>query len=147
VTEGARARRLVGQVLLTIVTFAVLDYVWLGVVMHEFYRAELGPLARQTADGLAPVWWAAIGVYAVLVIGIVVFVLPRTIGSPLRAALLGGVFGLVTYGTYDFTGYAVIEGWSLRMTLVDLAWGAAICSLTAAIVTAADARLASTSRA
>ena len=145
-TEATLARRLSAQVVLTILTFAALDYVWLGVAMREFYRVELGALARQSADGLAPIWWAAIGVYAVLVTGLVVFVLPRTGGSPSRAALLGGLFGLVTYGTYDFTGYAVISGWSLRMTLVDLAWGAVICGLTAAIVTTADSRLARASQ-
>lgn len=140
-TDGTRVRWLAGQVGLTVLVFAALDYVWLGLLMRDFYRAELGALARQSADGLAPVWWAAFAVYAVLVTGLVVFVLPRTIGSPSRAASLGGLFGLVTYGTYDFTGHAVIAGWSLRMTLVDLAWGTVICGLTAAVVTAARPRI------
>lgn len=140
-TEGAAARRLALQVTLTTFIFAILDYVWLGLAMRDFYRAELGVLARVTPDGLAPIWWAAAGVYAVLVVGLCTFVLPRATGAPARAVALGGLFGLVTYGTYDLTGYAVIAGWSLRMTVVDIAWGMVICATTAGLVTALDARL------
>lgn len=141
VVEREGLRRVVLQVVLTTVVFAVLDFLWLGVFMNGFYKTELGTMARLSGSNFAPVWWAAFAVYAVLVIGLVVFVLPRSHGAPARALGFGALLGVVTYGTYDFTAYSVIAGWSLRMTLVDLAWGAVICGVSAAIVTALEPRL------
>ena len=129
------------QTLLTAVVFTALDALWLGVAMSDFYKTELGTLARRAGEDFAPVWWAALAVYVVLVVGLMVFVLPRVEGRPRQALGLGALFGLVTYGTYDFTAYAVLEGWSLRMTLVDLVWGATICGLTSAAVTTVQPRL------
>lgn len=135
------ARRLVLRVVLSTVIFAALDFLWLGVFMNGFYKAELGDLARLSGPDFAPVWSAALAVYAVLVTGLVVFVLPRAAGSPTRALGLGALQGLITYGTYDLTAYSVIQGWSLRMTLVDMIWGASICGLTCALVTMLEPRL------
>ena len=130
------------QTVLTTIVFAALDAVWLGVAMNGFYKSELGSLARLSGSNFAPVWWAACVVYALLVVGLVVFVLPRATGQPARALGFGALFGGVAYGTYDFTAYAVLAGWSLRMTLVDLWWGAVICGLSAAVVTVVESRLA-----
>ena len=37
--------------------------------------------------------------------------------------LQGAVYGLVLYGVYDFTNRAILEKWSLRLALADVAWG------------------------
>jgi uncharacterized membrane protein len=50
------------------------------------------------------------------------------------ALLLGLLFGLIAYATYDLTALAVVRGWPVGLSLVDMAWGAA---LTAAAATAA----------
>jgi uncharacterized membrane protein len=135
-------RRAMLQVSLTTAVFAVLDFLWLGVLMHDFYKVELGALARLAGPNFAPIWWAAVAVFGVLVLGLVVFVLPRTAGRATRALGLGALFGLIAYGTYDLTAYSMIVGWSLRMTVVDMLWGAVICGVTAAVVTLLEPRLA-----
>lgn len=135
-------RRTALQALLTMMVFAVLDFLWLGVFMNGFYKTELGALARRSGPDFAPVWWAAAAVYGVLVLGIVVFVLPRADGQPWRALGLGALMGVVSYGTYDFTAYSVLADWSLRMTLVDVAWGAVICGVSAATASLVESRVA-----
>lgn len=140
------ARRLVLRIVLTTVIFAVLDFLWLGVFMNGFYKTELGTLARLSGPDFAPVWWAALAVYAVLVLGLVVFVLPRAAGHPTRALGFGALLGFVAYGTYDLTAYSVLQGWSLRMTLVDMAWGASICAMTSALVITLEPRLVAVPR-
>jgi uncharacterized membrane protein len=40
----------------------------------------------------------------------------------------------MAYGTYDLTNLAVIKGYGVRIALVDMAWGAILSGLTAAIV-------------
>jgi len=39
----------------------------------------------------------------------------------------------VTYATYDLTNLATLKDWPLRMTLVDLAWGAVLAASVASI--------------
>jgi uncharacterized membrane protein len=133
---------MVRQAFLTTIAFAVLDFLWLGVFMNGFYKTELGALARLSGPDFAPIWWAALAVYGVLVLGIVVFVLPRADGHPLRALGFGALMGLICYGTYDFTAYSVLAGWSLRMTLVDIAWGAVICGVSAAMAVLIESKVA-----
>lgn len=33
------------------------------------------------------------------------------------------IFGLVTYATYDLTSLALIQNFSLKVTIIDLIWG------------------------
>jgi len=114
------------------VTFMVLDGVWLGLLMKNFYREQLAPIVRLSDGGMAPNWPAAFVVYVLLGTGIALFVMPRatTISS---AAGYGALFGLVVYGVYDFTNYSTLRQWPFALTLVDVAWGT-LASAAAALV-------------
>ena len=118
-----------------LVTWLVLDYLWLGLLMNGFYKAQLGTLARRSGDSFAPLWTPAILLYVLVVIAIAVFVVPRAAGSLLHAAAFGAFFGLVAFGVYDLTNYATLDRWPLVLTVVDMAWGAFVCAaVTAAMV-------------
>lgn len=109
--------------------FLISDLLWLGVVMKDFYSQELGELARRQGATLAPRWGAAMLVYLLIPGGIVLFVRPllRENNSTWRALGWGGLFGLVLYGVYDLTNLAVLEKWTVRMTLADMIWGCFLC--------------------
>jgi uncharacterized membrane protein len=126
--------------LLVVVIFLAIDLTWLGVLMANFYKTELGPLARRTGEAMAPVWWAAVLVYVLIPLGLVVFVLPRlSPASPASAALgWGFLYGIILYGVYDFTNYSLIDRWPLRMTLVDITWGGFICAVTSYLAVYVD---------
>ena len=121
------------------VAFMVLDGLWLGVLMKDFYRDQLAPVARLgTAGGIAPNWPAAFVVYALLGAGISLFVIPRaaTFGA---AAAAGALFGIVVYGVYDFTNYSTLRQWPLALALADVAWGA-VASAACAVAVRSVAR-------
>ncbi len=121
---------------LTVPIFLAVDAVWLGLVARRFYDREL--VAFERTVRLAP----AILVYLLLVAGTVLFAVPRADGSVTRALLWGAAFGVATYGTYDLTNYATLKGWTLTMTLADIAWGAVIQGFTAVVATIINNRLA-----
>ena len=104
------------------VAFMVLDGVWLGLLMKQFYRDQLAPIVRLSNGGIAPNWPSALVVYALLGTGIALFVMPRASTVPLAAAY-GAMFGLVGYGVYDFTNYSTLRQWPFALTLADVAWG------------------------
>ncbi|MDP1742632.1 MAG: DUF2177 family protein [Polaromonas sp.] len=106
----------------------VADGLWLGLVMPQQYQAWIGPLMRAQ-----PLWLAAGAFYLLYPAGVVVFaVLPALARqSWQRSAGLGGLLGLIAYGTYDLSNLATLEGWPWQLTLVDMAWGAALTAAAA----------------
>ncbi len=130
--------------LVVLIVFLVMDAVWLGLLMKGFYNTELGDLARRDNGAMSPRWPAAVLVYVIIPLGIVMFVRPA-MGSAAtwpQAAGWGALFGLIGYGIYDLTNRAVLERWSLKMTVIDMVWGATICGVCALVMRIAEARLA-----
>lgn len=125
--------------------FLLLDLVWLGVIMKGFYSQELGDLARRQGLALAPRWGAAILVYLLIPGGLVLFVRPLVGDSaPLWQALAwGALFGLVLYGVYDLTNLAVLDKWTMRMTVADIVWGCTLCGLLSVVMRIVDGWLKS----
>lgn len=103
---------------------------WLGFIAKGLYDKEIGTLIRKSGDSMAPNWPAALLVYVAIVSGVIIFVLPKLDTQYITALGYGALFGLVLYGTYDFTNYAVLANWSLKITVIDLFWGAFLCSMT-----------------
>lgn len=103
----------------TLVVFLGIDYIWLSRAT-TFYKLELGGLLAEKPN-LA----IAGGFYALYVAGIMALaVVPaERSGSWIAAFLLGGVLGLIAYGTYDLTNLATLKGWSTKVAVVDIVWG------------------------
>ncbi len=124
--------------LVTLAVFFLVDMVWLGAVARGFYRRHLGPLM-----GPKIVWPAAVLFYLLFIAGLIVFVVRPALvrGEPLQALLLGGLFGLISYATYDLTNLATIKDWPLVVTVVDLAWGTVLGGLVSFLSTLVGRRL------
>jgi uncharacterized membrane protein len=58
-----------------------------------------------------------------------------------HAVLLGALFGLVTYAAYDLTNLATLDGFPVKVALVDLVWGAVLCATVSATTYLASTRL------
>jgi uncharacterized membrane protein len=115
------------------VAFMLLDGVWLGVLMKNFYRDQLAPIVRLANGGIAPNWPAAFVVYLLLGTGVALFVIPRAPTVSLAAGY-GALFGLVVYGVYDFTNYSTLRQWPFVLTLADVAWGTSATAAASAAV-------------
>lgn len=113
--------------LIAFIIFILADFVWLGFVAKDFYKAELGHLM---ADNVR--WIPAIIFYLLFVFALKFFAIdPALKENDWTIALISGAFlGLVSYGAYDLTNFATLKGWSLQMTLVDMLWGSFISGLT-----------------
>ena len=123
--------------------FLLLDLTWIGIVMAGFYDREMGDLARREAGAMSPRWGAAIPVYLLIPGGIVLFVRPHFHVNSSQAAAFGwgAVFGFVLYGVYDLTNLAVLEKWTLPMTVADIVWGCVLCGTMSVLLRAVDRRL------
>ena len=113
------------------VTALVLDGLWLGLIMSNFYKTQLSGFLRfKSGDQMDPILWAAGIVYLLIPAGVVLFVLPKVSAENWVSESLGWgfLFGLVIYGVYDFTNYSLIKAWPVALTLVDFVWGGILCA-------------------
>ena len=120
---------------IALVTLLVLDGVWLGLVMSDFYRRSLAPIARMADGGLDPIWPIAALVYPIIALGLAVFVLSRAT-SATNAAMLGALFGMISFSVYDLTNHATLRDWRPIMTVIDIAWGGVSCGLASYVAAA-----------
>lgn len=107
----------------TALVFLVLDGIWLTTMVDRLYRPGIGHLMAER-----PNIAAAVAFYFLYVLGVVVFaVMPAVRAQDWTMALgLGALLGLVAYGTYDLTNLATLKDWSVRVSLIDMAWGAVV---------------------
>jgi uncharacterized membrane protein len=110
-----------------IVAMVLLDIVWFKLVMGNLFRSELGDAVLES-----PRLAAAAAFYIVYALGIVVFIVAPTQSLPWeRALLLGALFGLVAYGTYDLTNMATLKVWTWKVAVFDIMWGAFATAISA----------------
>ena len=116
--------------LIALPVFLGIDMIWLSLVAKDFYAKQIGFLMKPNIN-----WAAAIIFYLLFIIGLVVFVISPALSkhSLIQALLLGALFGLITYATYDLTNLATTKDWPLLVTLVDLLWGTFIAASVSAI--------------
>ena len=123
---------------LTLIAFAAIDAVWLINMAPRLYKPEIGAVMMEEGFRLAP----AMIFYTLYIGGIVYFsVWPGLTEGVAKAALQGAILGFLCYATYDFTNYATLKVWSLKVTVLDLIWGTVLTGGTAAVGTWATLKL------
>jgi len=106
--------------LIALPVFLAIDMVWLTLVAKNFYAKQIGFLMKPNIN--LP---AAILFYLLFIVGLVLFVITPALEkhSWLQVILMGALFGLISYATYDLTNLATIKDWPILVTVVDLVWG------------------------
>ena len=109
-----------------------LDLFWLGArgEYHSRLFAEIqkSPLTIRLLPALA--------VYILIALSIwfFVFQVATTVAkNPAKAFAIGATLGFSMYGLYDLTNLATLRGYTLEMTVVDMAWGTFLCGTAAGI--------------
>ncbi len=112
--------------LVTAAVFLILDAIMLSLVMKPLFTRHIGPLMAEPIR-LAP----AVLFYLAYVAGLVYLVsLPALkTGSPVVVPAL--VIGLMAYGTYEFTSWAIMRDWHWTMVVTDTLWGGTLTAFSA----------------
>lgn len=108
----------------------LLDFVWLGYAAKSLYFKEMGSILLEKFN-MVP----ALLFYVIYVIGVVVFVVNPALakGSLGHAIGYGAAFGFVAYATYDLTSLAVVKGFSGKIVVIDMLWGALLTAVVAGV--------------
>lgn len=108
-------------------SMVVIDMIWLRLIAVQWYADSMGPLLSSS-----PNLWAAAAFYLLFPVGLLIFaVFPSEDASVIKAVIMGALFGFFAYATYDLTALAVIKGWPMGLTFLDIAWGSIVSGISA----------------
>ena len=109
------------MLVLSAIVLLVLDSIYLTINKNAF--------ATQVADiqrvALKVNYLGAIACYILLIGGLYYFILMKK-----RPVLDAFIFGLVVYGVYDTTTYALFKKWSPYLAIMDTLWGGTLMATT-----------------
>jgi uncharacterized membrane protein len=144
--QGARKRSAGGKFMAYVIAYFAcvlvmggLDFLWLSNTSGALYHRDLGPLLAEN-----PNLTVAVIFYLTYIVGVLIFAVRPALnaGDWKTAALYGALFGFFTYATYDLTNFATMKVWTLRVTLLDIAWGTVLTGITASTGAVAALKLA-----
>ena len=111
---------------LTLIVFLIVDLVWLGIIAKNLYSKYLGEFMTDSIN-----WTAAIIFYLIFVAGLLIFVIYPSVekNSVTQVLILGALFGIITYSTYDLTNLATLKGWPIQIVIIDIIWGSVLSTI------------------
>ena len=111
--------------LVSAILFVALDFVYLNLIKGIFLKQI------QSIQG-EPVKVNLLGVvlcYIFLIIGINYFII-----EPNKSVSDAFLLGLVIYGVYETTNYALFKNWSATILIIDTLWGGILFATTTFII-------------
>lgn len=110
----------------TAAVFLILDAIMLSLVMKPLFTRHIGPLLAEPIR-IAP----AVLFYLAYVAGLVYLVSLPALKTGAPVVLPALIIGLMAYGTYEFTSWAVMKDWHWSMVATDVTWGGLLTAFSA----------------
>ncbi len=109
------------------VIFIVLDLLWLAVIANNLYFNNLGYLAEVKDGKIIFNLKAGLTIQVLIAVGLTFFIsMALQINNTLMNSMaVGAISGFLLYATYDLTNLSFIKGYTLYITIIDIAWGTA----------------------
>ena len=118
--------------LAAVAIFLGIDAVWLKTMTGLFYEKRIGHLLADEPNMIAAGVFYLFYLLALCII--ILYPQSKAQASLGHIFLMGGLIGLMAYGTYDFTSLALYKGYTLDTALVDFVWGGLLTGTVSAIV-------------
>lgn len=107
------------------IVFLAIDYIYLS--MTKTYFGKQVKLIQGTPMEINYI--GAIICYMFLIFGLNYFII-----QPQRSIFDAFLFGVIIYGTFDFTNMAMFKNWSLTTSIMDTLWGGTLFALSTYII-------------
>lgn len=107
------------------IVFLAIDFIYLTLTKTHFSKQVR--LIQGVPMQLN--YFGAIICYMFLIFGLNYFII-----KPQRSIFDAFLFGLIIYGTFDFTNMALFKKWSLVTSIMDTLWGGTLFALSTFII-------------
>lgn len=118
-------------ILLTTILLIILDLIWFSISTPMYSQTIL--LIQKTPLEKNKFIVGGLITWLLIAIGINIFVLNHA-NTTKEAVLQGALFGLITYGIFNGTNYAIFKMWDLKTSSIDTLWGIFICTVVSGIM-------------
>ena len=110
--------------IIAFILLVIIDFFYL-----KFSSSELFATIRSiSGENPTKRYYSGILVYILLALGITLLLNPK---NRKDALIKGAIFGLVTYGVFDFTTHFMFRNWDLKTSVRDVTWGTILCATVA----------------
>jgi len=113
------------RLLVSAIVFVCLDFVYLNFFKDHFNKQVQDIQVSKININ----YLAALICYIFLIMGLNYFII-----KPKRSISDAFLLGLVIYGTYETTNWAIFNKWSVKSVIIDTLWGGILFASTAFIV-------------
>lgn len=111
--------------LISAIVFISIDFIYLNVMKGYFDKQIQSVQGSQTKMN----YLGAALCYIFLIIGINYFII-----KPKKSITDAFLLGIVIYGVYETTNYAIFKNWSILSVIIDTLWGGLLFASTTYIV-------------
>lgn len=112
-------------------TLLILDYLWLWYITKDFIIREFGNLVTVEDSWSIKVNLTAWLIAWFIISSMVVTFVTLKYDNIWEIVLYWALLWFFSYAMYDLTNLTFINNYSLKFTLVDIAWGTFACSIVA----------------
>ena len=112
-------------ILITAIVLLLTDFIYLS-LLNGYFKNQI-----QKVQG-SPIKIKYLGAalcYIFLIIGLYYFII-----KPHKSVQDAFLFGIVIYGVYETTSYALLKDWSILTVFMDTLWGGLLFALTTGII-------------
>ena len=113
---------MIKNILLIFIILLLIDLIWLYLIKDK-YAQQILKIQNQE---LVVNYYSALFVYVLLAVGLYYLSLNKT--DIMTKVKISALFGLITYGVYDFTNGAIFKGWDFKLAIMDTMWGSILCA-------------------
>ena len=107
------------------IIFVVIDFIYLNLIKDFFGKQIKSVQGSEIKVNLL----GAVLCYIFLIIGINYFII-----KPRKSVQDAFLLGLIIYGVYETTNYALFKNWSIVTVIMDTLWGGVLFAITTYIV-------------
>lgn len=111
--------------LLSAIIFTSVDFIYLNVFKNYFDKQIQLVQGSQTKFN----YLGAALCYIFLIVGINYFII-----KPRKSVSEAFLLGIVIYGVYETTNYAIFKNWSILTVIIDTLWGGLLFAITTYII-------------
>ena len=111
----------------TFVPFLIIDLIGIKNVIGPMFERNVGSFMLEQ-----PKMGPAFLFYVGYVMGFLYFIsMPHLNGTTsMQTTILNAfLFGVIAYGTFEFTSYSIFKDWTLKMLVMDTTWGGILTTL------------------
>ena len=119
----------------SLVSFLVLDFIWLGIIVKDFNLHQLREIGRIENGEFKLSYVPAVLTYLLMALGVTLFVLPKiSVEDSLWTTFMwGALLGFVVYGVFDMTNLAILKNYPVAFIFMDMGWGTLMFGLVSVI--------------